>query len=309
MNGIQQNRTDGSRGGFSLVEVALAILVAAGGLVSAFSLFPVSLRQSADARTDLIEASFAATVLETIAGNVRQIDDVAVWNDPAQWWKTAVGSCFTTSLNTYATPKEFQDGFDAGSQDVKGFSLPTLQVAEMYSGSKNDCHEIRYYGIELTDSQHKARGTAAPGKIQEPAQWLLRLSIVKRPFCLGKILLCIVHFLALFPELCRLIGVGGKNVPDLRGCPVVFNCGLVLFFEQISVLSGLVFFHRRKQVVYILSCNLFAEMRFLLDVSQSTVCIAICKRCVSNRLFRINAPVSGGSDRPLQRIHRIRTVS
>ena len=167
----------GSCGGFSLIEVALAILVAASGLVSAFSLFPVSLRQSAEARSDLVEASFAATVLETIAGNVRQIDDISEWNDPVKWWSKAVGSSFEQSVSSYATPKDFQDGFDAGDSNVKGFSLPTLQVAEFYDASKNAVHELRYFGRERVS----APGKAAASKIQEPAQWLLRLSIVSRP--------------------------------------------------------------------------------------------------------------------------------
>ena len=177
MQEAKHGRGSGSRGGFSLIEVALAILVAAGGLVSAFSLFPVSLRQSAEARSDLVEASFAATVLETIAGNVRQIDDIAEWNDPDEWWKAAVGSFFEPSLSAYATPKDFQDGFDAGSHNVKGFSLPTMQVAEFYDASNNSVRELRYYGRERTS----APGKAASGKIQEPAQWLLRLCIVSRP--------------------------------------------------------------------------------------------------------------------------------
>ncbi len=172
-----KRRNGGVRGGFSLIEVALAIMVAAGGLVSAFTLFPVSLRQSAESRSDLIESTFAATVLETIAGNVRQIDDVATWNDPDEWWKTAVGSSFESTPSVYATPKEFQDGFDGGSQSVKGFSLPTTQVAEFYGSKKNPLHEIRYYGRERTSPP----GKAGRDKIQEPAQWLLRLNVLGRP--------------------------------------------------------------------------------------------------------------------------------
>ena len=91
---------DRSRTGFSLIEVALALIVAAGGLLAIFGVFPVSLRQSSNSRADMGQMTFAATVLETIAGNIRTIDRISVWNDPEQFWNVAVGD---TGLPTWGS--------------------------------------------------------------------------------------------------------------------------------------------------------------------------------------------------------------
>ena len=75
MNGTRTPHAAGRpRAGFSLVEVALALIVAAGGLLAIFGVFPISLRQSANSRGDMGQMTFASTVLETIAGNIRTID-------------------------------------------------------------------------------------------------------------------------------------------------------------------------------------------------------------------------------------------
>ena len=93
MNGTRTPHAAGRpRAGFSLIEVALALIVAAGGLLAIFGVFPISLRQSANSRGDMGEMTFASTVLETIAGNIRTIDRIAVWNDPEQFWDAAVGN-------------------------------------------------------------------------------------------------------------------------------------------------------------------------------------------------------------------------
>ncbi len=77
------------RAGFSLIEVALALMVVAVGLLAVFGVFPVSLRSSQMARSDLAESAFAASLLQTLGGNIRAIDDIAVWNDPKAFWKEA----------------------------------------------------------------------------------------------------------------------------------------------------------------------------------------------------------------------------
>lgn len=79
------------RWGFSLIEVNIAILVAAGGLISLFSLFPGGLRQSVMAQEDLYQATFAASILDAISANVRTIDDPEVWENLEDFWKCAVG--------------------------------------------------------------------------------------------------------------------------------------------------------------------------------------------------------------------------
>ena len=67
------------RQGFSLIEVALALMVVAVGLLSVFGVFPVSLRSSQMARSDLSGSAFASSLLQTIGGNIRGIDDIRIW--------------------------------------------------------------------------------------------------------------------------------------------------------------------------------------------------------------------------------------
>ncbi len=76
--------------GFSLIEVNLAILIAAGGLISLFSLFPVGLRQSVMSQADLHQAAFASSFFEAIAANVKLIDDLDTWNNINTFWRAAV---------------------------------------------------------------------------------------------------------------------------------------------------------------------------------------------------------------------------
>jgi hypothetical protein len=55
--------------GFSLIEVNLAILLVAVGLLALFSLFPLGLKESERGMADTQEAMFADTVLSGLEGN------------------------------------------------------------------------------------------------------------------------------------------------------------------------------------------------------------------------------------------------
>ena len=80
-----------NRTGFSLIEVNMAILIAAGGLMSLFSLLPGGLRHSVMSQEDLYQSTFASSLLDTISANVKKIDDVGDWNNAKTFWEYAVG--------------------------------------------------------------------------------------------------------------------------------------------------------------------------------------------------------------------------
>ena len=163
-------------GGFSLVEVALALMVAAGGMVAVFALFPASMRQTVSARVDMKGALFASTVLETIAGNVRQIDDVAVWNNPQKWWEVAANGLDIDlpSWSASKTAAEFRSAArDSDSGGSTGFSPATVDVAINYPASVDSFYKdtIRYFGRE--------EGEVTPGS-PIPPQYLIRFETIKR---------------------------------------------------------------------------------------------------------------------------------
>jgi Tfp pilus assembly protein PilV len=70
-------------GGFSLVEVCLAILVVALGLLSIFGLFPFGLRASESAEGDTRTSLFAESVLAMAQANAATITVWSVWTDAA----------------------------------------------------------------------------------------------------------------------------------------------------------------------------------------------------------------------------------
>jgi Tfp pilus assembly protein PilV len=176
-------------GGFSLIEVALALMVVAVGLLSAFSLFPVSLRSSQMARSDLAESAFADTLLQTIEGNVRAIDDVAVWNDPKEFWKAAAaGTGLATSITDAkngsqhvlaeyknATENGAWTGRASKSNDGK-FSPKLTFVAK---NALEDGEENIWYVAEERDKTEAPSGNNGT-ELVKPAQFLVRLARVKR---------------------------------------------------------------------------------------------------------------------------------
>ena len=80
-----------SKTGFSLIEVNMAILIAAGGLLSLFSLFPGGLRHSVMSQEDIYQSTFASSLLDVVSANVKKIEDVKQWNDSATFWRYAIG--------------------------------------------------------------------------------------------------------------------------------------------------------------------------------------------------------------------------
>ncbi len=65
--------------GFSLIEVNMAILVVAGGLLALFALFPAGLRMSSSAQADTRHALFARDALSVLKANAAHLS-LADWN-------------------------------------------------------------------------------------------------------------------------------------------------------------------------------------------------------------------------------------
>lgn len=67
--------------GFSLVEVNLAIVLIAVGMLTLFTLFPVGLRESEYSVMDTHEASFADNMMSAMKGNAMDISSYEDWLD------------------------------------------------------------------------------------------------------------------------------------------------------------------------------------------------------------------------------------
>lgn len=165
-----------ARSGFSLIEVALALIVAAGGLLTVFGLFPISLRQSQMSRSDMVEAAFASALLQTFGGNIRAIDDISVWNDPISFWKaaakgTGLPETITDAKNGSKHIKDEHEKALSGS-----FTDPSPMTTYVASGATTGDENIWYVW------QEDREGTV-PSKTEElvrPAQYMIRLACIRR---------------------------------------------------------------------------------------------------------------------------------
>ena len=193
MNGTQTHVR--RRAGFSLIEVALALIVAAGGMLAIFGVFPISLRQSQNSRSDMGEMTFASTVLQTLAGNIRAIDRIDVWNDPGKFWDAAVGTTGLPKFSTATTSakmKELHDSAKGGSFTTP-FSPLTTYVAQTWEAQTQDevtslpakdRENIWYFGEEKESTPKPP----SEDKIAVPAQYLIRLAAVRRRVGNGNVL-------------------------------------------------------------------------------------------------------------------------
>jgi prepilin-type N-terminal cleavage/methylation domain-containing protein len=76
------NAHDDGRNGFTLVEVSLAVLVVALGILTVFALFPSGLRSAEDEVADTRAGLFAETVFSRMRGGV---DELTLWSE----WSSA----------------------------------------------------------------------------------------------------------------------------------------------------------------------------------------------------------------------------
>ena len=171
-----------ARAGFSLIEVSLALVVAAGGLLSIFGLFPVSLRQSKMSERDMAENAFATTLLETMAGNARMIDDVEVWNNPTAFLRAALGNTGLLSSASLLTGREMnrdyeriKDKAEVRGTDLRYFSPDTVSVGRDYE-QPDDGECIWYLGRE----EFEADAPTSDDKLVLPPQFLIRLAVSRR---------------------------------------------------------------------------------------------------------------------------------
>ncbi len=81
---IQDRQDDvNNQGGFTLIEVCLAVLVIGLGLLAIFSLFPSGLRAIEDDTADTRCGLFASTVMNGLKGNAVGITNWSEWCDSA----------------------------------------------------------------------------------------------------------------------------------------------------------------------------------------------------------------------------------
>lgn len=78
---LRNNRTEmPALSGFSLIEVNLAILVIAVGMLALMALFPLGLRESSLAQGDMVQSAAADYILGQIRSRAQMITNYAEWD-------------------------------------------------------------------------------------------------------------------------------------------------------------------------------------------------------------------------------------
>lgn len=85
------NRTHHREAGFTLIEVALAVLALGLGVLVVFSLVPSSLRLAEEDKADTRCSEFAEVVMQGMRGNASTIQDWTNWNNQASFSAAVLG--------------------------------------------------------------------------------------------------------------------------------------------------------------------------------------------------------------------------
>lgn len=99
--------------GFSLIEVNLAILLIAVGLLALFSLFPLGLKESERGLADTQEAMFADIVLSAMEGNALSMTNWIDWENLDQFRlkvKSGIKPAYVIEQEDPSSPLSFPDG-------------------------------------------------------------------------------------------------------------------------------------------------------------------------------------------------------
>ena len=95
--GDRREMKESARGGFSLVEVSLAILLIGMGILTLFSLFPAGLKQSENAVMDTHVALFAEEVMNGFRANASSMTNWATWSNVANFRAQVLGANLSVS--------------------------------------------------------------------------------------------------------------------------------------------------------------------------------------------------------------------
>lgn len=69
------------RGGFTLIEISMVLLLFASAIGGLLSFFPVGLKLESNAMSDSVQTMFSLDILGQAEANVASIDDWGVWTD------------------------------------------------------------------------------------------------------------------------------------------------------------------------------------------------------------------------------------
>lgn len=87
------------RQGFSLMEVNVALLLVAVGLMGLLSLFPVGLRQSTLATSDTAQAAFVDQVFNAMRANASTVTNWSDWSDDTIFASSVLPHSGSLALN------------------------------------------------------------------------------------------------------------------------------------------------------------------------------------------------------------------
>ena len=171
--------------GFSLIEVNIAILVVAGGLLSLFSLFPAGLRMSTAAMSDTRQALFADDFFAYFDDGVRQIDNRDDWQNIESFWKAARAGLDDGFSD--ATLNDTDWNGDAAVRKDWDVNASDMKKGNPNSGNRQNLFYLRFrngtvknYFSDNLDAEFLVRiASDAPGDSGLPQDGLLwRVSLV-----------------------------------------------------------------------------------------------------------------------------------
>ena len=183
--------------GFSLIEVTLAILLASSGLLAIFALFPDSLRQSVMSDAELKQCTFASSLFEAMTANIKNIDNVEDWNNPAKFWKEAASGLqyVRNDTSSFMTVKQANASSSPISEVTRMVLLDQRTKDEVDFGFDANTGEVvangngamHYVANEYTMQAYE---TASDGflngntgrQIKPQAQYLIRVMTVQNNF-------------------------------------------------------------------------------------------------------------------------------
>lgn len=174
--GAARRAAGSARGGFTLIEISMVLLLFAAAIGGLLSFFPVGLKLESNAISDAAQTMFALNVLGQVEANAAEITDWNVWNDRTENGKNnrflkeafksieVEGKTLTFDFKSHSGENYYSHCWITDPANATGISARdnwryVVQCAQMAtpiyfgrgSGSARDNYKIRRISIWVTD--------------------------------------------------------------------------------------------------------------------------------------------------------------